>query len=140
MCHQGSKCESHHCPLPYHWQYRQSLEGWKSFTKEDNCRIEELFCDPKNDVVSAADIDVAFKSYSGERWVGETSVVSLRALLLFNLGRPYQGDTLLPYPSLSRGEKKKLQQKPLGPGCCFLVVVVNIMGSLGSGSSAYFSE
>ena len=66
-CHQGSKCESHHCPLPYHWQYRLSLEGWKSFTKEDNCRIEELFCDPKNDVVSAADIDVAFKSYSGER-------------------------------------------------------------------------
>ena len=67
MCHQGSKCESHHCPLPYHWQYRLSLEGWKSFTKEDNCRIEELFCDPKNDFVSAADIDVAFKSYSGER-------------------------------------------------------------------------
>ena len=67
MCHQGSKCESHHCPLPYHWQYRLSLEGWKSFTAEDNCKIEELFCGPKNDVVSAADIDVAFKSYSGER-------------------------------------------------------------------------
>ena len=67
MCHQGGKCESHRCPLSYHWQYRLPLEGWKSFTEEDNCRLEELFCDPKNDVVSAADIDVAFKSYSGER-------------------------------------------------------------------------
>ena len=41
---------------------------------------------------------------------------------------------------VSHAEKKKLQQKPLGPGYCFLVVVVNIMGSLESGSSAYFSE
>ena len=34
---------------------------------EDNCRIQELFCDLKNDVVSVADINMAFKSYSGER-------------------------------------------------------------------------
>ena len=57
-----------------------------------------------------------------------------RLYCCLNLGRPYQGDTLLPYPSLSRGEKK-LQQKPLGPGYCFLFIVVNIVGSLGSPTS-----
>lgn len=65
-CQRGSKCDSHHCSLPFHWQYRLSLEGWKSFSPENNCRIEELFCDPKNDVVTVTDVDVAFKSYSRE--------------------------------------------------------------------------
>ena len=44
--------------------------------------------------------------------MGETGVVSLRALLLFKSGKPYQGDTLLPYPSLSRGEKKTPTKTP----------------------------
>jgi len=66
-CQQGNKCDRHHCPLPYHWQYRLSLEGWKSFSAEDNCMIEELFCDPKNDIVTTAEIDLSVKSYSRER-------------------------------------------------------------------------
>ncbi|KAL9987951.1 hypothetical protein ACROYT_G002337 [Oculina patagonica] len=63
ICQQGSKCDTHHCPLPYHWQYRLSLEGWKSFSLEDNCRIEELFCDPKNDNITSTEIDLVVKSY-----------------------------------------------------------------------------
>lgn len=65
-CQQGSKCDNHHCPLPYHWQYRLSLEGWKSFSSRDNCRIEELFCDPQNDIVTAEEIELVVKSYSRE--------------------------------------------------------------------------
>ena len=35
-----------------------------------------------------------------------------RLYCCLNLGRPYQGDTLLPYPSLSRGEKKTPTKTP----------------------------
>lgn len=66
-CQLGSKCENHHCPLPYHWQYRLSLEGWKSFSTEDNSKIEELFCDPKNDIVNTSEIELTVKTYSRER-------------------------------------------------------------------------
>ena len=63
ICQQGSNCDTHHCPLPYHWQYRLSLEGWKSFSDEDNRKIEELYCNPKNDIITSAEIDLAVKSY-----------------------------------------------------------------------------
>lgn len=63
ICQQGSKCDTHHCPLPYHWQYRLSLEGWKSFSTEDNRKIEDLYCDPKNDIITSTEIDLIVKSY-----------------------------------------------------------------------------
>ena len=63
ICQQGSKCDTHHCPLPYHWQYRLSLEGWKSFSTEDNRKMEDLYCDPKNDIITSTEIDLTVKSY-----------------------------------------------------------------------------
>lgn len=63
ICQKGSKCDTHHCPLPYHWQYHLSLEGWKSFNAADNRKIEELFCDPKNDIITSTEIDLTVKSY-----------------------------------------------------------------------------
>lgn len=66
-CNHGNKCDNHHCPLPYHWQYRPSLDGWKSFSAQDNCRIEELFCDPSKDIVNASEIEAVFESYRRER-------------------------------------------------------------------------
>ena len=62
-CQQRSKCDGHHCPLPYHWQYRMSLEGWRSFSEEDNRKIEEFFCDPANDTITSTEIDIVVKSY-----------------------------------------------------------------------------
>ena len=68
-CNHGNKCDNHHCPLPYHWQYRPSLDGWKSFSAQDNCRMEELFCEPSKDVVNASEIEAVFESYRRERSV-----------------------------------------------------------------------
>ena len=68
-CNHGNKCDNHHCPLPYHWQYRPSLDGWKSFSAQDNCRMEELFCDPSKDNVNLSEIEAVFESYRRERSV-----------------------------------------------------------------------
>lgn len=68
-CRRGNKCKNHHCPLPYHWQYRQSLDGWKSFNAQDNDRMEELFSDPSKDVVNAPEIEAGFESYRRERLI-----------------------------------------------------------------------
>lgn len=62
-CQKGSKCDGHHCSLPYHWQYRMSLEGWKSFSERDNRKIEEFFCDPAIDTTTSTEIDMVVKSY-----------------------------------------------------------------------------
>lgn len=67
ICHHDNRCSSHHCSLPYHWQYRLSLEGWKSFNAQENRRMEELFCDPRNDIVTTPEIEFEFKSYGRER-------------------------------------------------------------------------
>ncbi|XP_029187554.2 uncharacterized protein LOC114954996 isoform X2 [Acropora millepora] len=72
-CKGGKRCNNYHCPLPYQWQYRPYLNEWKSFNAQDNCRIEELFCDPSKGIVNAPEIEVKFKSYRRDRKYEDSS-------------------------------------------------------------------
>lgn len=56
-CKKGRRCEGHHCPWPYHWQYRVPVQGWKSFSQSDSDTIEQLYCDPTNEITKTSDID-----------------------------------------------------------------------------------
>ena len=59
-CKNGLKCSSHHCPLPFHWQYTDEGE-WKSFTEEDNEKLEKLYCDVQLKECSATDFQLSFE-------------------------------------------------------------------------------
>ncbi|XP_068694762.1 zinc finger CCCH-type antiviral protein 1-like [Montipora foliosa] len=43
-CKKGFKCQAHHCPQPFHWQYN-ILGEWNSFVYGDNEQLEKLYCD-----------------------------------------------------------------------------------------------
>ena len=52
QCKNGPKCGSHHCSLPYQWQFKDQAEKWQSFAEVDNENLERFYCDPdKNDQV-----------------------------------------------------------------------------------------
>ena len=52
QCKNGPKCSSHHCSLPYQWQFKDQAEKWQSFAEVDNENLERFYCDPgKNDQV-----------------------------------------------------------------------------------------
>ena len=45
-CENGSQCTSHHCILPYQWQYLDCNDHeWKNLNEEDNERLEKMYCD-----------------------------------------------------------------------------------------------
>ncbi|KAK3711167.1 hypothetical protein QZH41_018519, partial [Actinostola sp. cb2023] len=56
-CNKGRRCSNHHCPWQYHWQYRIPVQGWKSFSEQDNNTIEKLFCNPINEITNTSDIN-----------------------------------------------------------------------------------
>lgn len=39
------------------------LEGWRSFSEEENGKIEEFFCNLVNDIVILIEIDIVVKFY-----------------------------------------------------------------------------
>ena len=59
-CKKGSTCRKHHCPLPFHWLYFGG-GNWRSFTEEDNEKIEKVYCDEKLDECSVADVNISFE-------------------------------------------------------------------------------
>ena len=61
-CNKGIKCSSHHCSLPYHWQYKVTeVDDWKSFTEKDNEKLEKLYYDVMEDECSASGFQISFE-------------------------------------------------------------------------------
>ena len=61
-CKKGFKCSGHHCPLPYHWQYRvEEADVWKSFSETDNEKLEKLYCDVMLEEYSATSFQISFE-------------------------------------------------------------------------------
>jgi len=60
-CKKGLKCPNHHCPLPFHWQYNVN-GAWKSFSEQDNEKLEKFYCDVKLEECTATDVQISFES------------------------------------------------------------------------------
>lgn len=61
-CKKGSTCRKHHWASPFHWQYL-SGDNWRSFTEEDNEKIEKVYCDEKLDECTVADVKISFERH-----------------------------------------------------------------------------
>ncbi|KAJ7337324.1 hypothetical protein OS493_010186 [Desmophyllum pertusum] len=61
-CKKGSKCSGHHCSLPFHWQYKVPDVGkWKSFSENDNEKLEKLYCDETLEECTATGFQISLK-------------------------------------------------------------------------------
>jgi len=60
-CMKGLRCPSHHCPLPFHWQYKRDGE-WQSLSEQDNEKLEKLYCDVMLDECTVPDVQIAVES------------------------------------------------------------------------------
>ena len=65
-CKLGEKCSDHHCPLPYHWQYKvPNVEVWNSFSEKDNVTLERLYCDVNNARMNYKPVEILDFSLAG---------------------------------------------------------------------------
>ncbi|XP_068694759.1 zinc finger CCCH-type antiviral protein 1-like isoform X2 [Montipora foliosa] len=59
-CKKSFKCQGHHCPLPFHWQYN-ILGEWTSFMHGDNVQLEKLYCDVSLEQCEVTDVQIALE-------------------------------------------------------------------------------
>ena len=84
-CQYGTQCNARHTSLPYEWQYLfGSLEEWKSFSLEENRKIENEFCNVEMSRKRVISLNETFIcSINFQTWMGKIQGIYCKKLCFF---------------------------------------------------------